>query len=475
MSLNTQNQHHDFNGWLDSNKVQNQVDDVMRGADDGELYLQHIQSEIFQYSDQKLKSAVIEAKTGFGLRTVCGELVGFSHSNELTDKALLDAVDAVALAKQGSAGTWDVSPARTNQILYAEQNPFRNLEVQSKIQTLQAVDKYARGKDPRVSQVEVSILGTHSTIEIIRPGGERFSDLRPLVQLRVKVIMSQNGRLESGVSASGGRYPLEKALEEPNWRELADEAIRMASVNLTSVPAPAGKLTVVLDAGWPGVMVHEAVGHGLEGDAVHKGQSVYAGQVGEQVAAKGVTIVDNGAIVDRRGSLNIDDEGTPTQENVLIEDGILKGYMHDRLSARLMGVAPTGNGRRETYAHTIMPRMTNTYMTNGSHEREEILASVEDGIFAVNLGGGQVNPTSGDFVFECTEAYRVRNGKVEEPVKGATIIGNGPEAMRNVTMVGKDSALDTGSGTCGKSGQSVPVGVGQPMVCMESITVGGTA
>lgn len=463
-----------FNGWLESQKIQSQLDDTLRGADDGELYLQAWQSEFFQFSDGQLKKAKIESKQGFGLRVVCGDLVGFSHSNDLDESAFGRARDAVKLAKSGGAGSWDVSPDKTNSAYYTDENPYDSISVQEKIALLQTIDSYARGHDPRVKQVKVELTGKQSVVRILRPGAERFDDARPLVQLRVTVMMEQNGRMGPGMSAAGGRYEMKRLTSEKGWKGQVKEAARMAAVNLISKPAPAGKKTVVLESGWPGVMVHEAVGHGLEGDAVYKGQSIYSGQVGQRVAAKGVTIVDNGTISERRGSLAIDDEGTPTRENVLIEDGVLKGFMHDRLSARQMKTAPTGNGRRENYANYIMPRMTNTYMTSGTYEDGEILASVDDGIYVVNLGGGQVNATSGDFVFECTEAYRLRKGKIEEPIKGATLIGNGPEAMKNVMMVGKDSKLDSGMGVCGKNGQTVPVGVGQPMVSLADMTIGGT-
>ena len=463
-----------FNGWLESQKIRNQLDNTLHGADDGELYLQAWQTEFFQFSDGQLKVAKIESKQGFGLRVVCGDLVGFSHSNDLEEHAFGRAIDAVKLAKTGSSGSWDVSPEKTNSAFYKNENPYNSISVQEKIALLETIDSYARSHDPRVKQVTIELSGRHSVVKILRPGGERFDDARPLVQLRVTVMMEQNERMGSGMSAAGGRYDMQRLTDEESWKSHVNEAARMAAVNLISKPAPSGKKTVVLEAGWPGVMVHEAVGHGLEGDAAYKKQSIYSGQVGQRVAAKGVTIVDNGTIQDKRGSLTIDDEGTPTRENVLIEDGILKGFMHDRLSARQMKVEPTGNGRRENYAHYVMPRMTNTYMTSGAYEDGEILASVDDGIYVVNLGGGQVNATSGDFVFECTEAYRLRNGKVEEPIKGATLIGNGPEAMKNVMMVGKKSKLDSGVGVCGKNGQSVPVGVGQPMVSMVDMTIGGT-
>lgn len=463
-----------FNGWLESRKIENRVDDALRGMDDGELYMQSTQSESLSFSDGRLRGSSFSMSEGFGLRAVCGERVCFAHSDEFSEDAIDRAASTVKIARNGGEGKWDVSPEREAQLIYTDENPIGAVSVDDKIRLLQSVDAFARGKDARVKQVSVSMQNAWSTFEVLRPGGERFSDTRPIVSFTVNVIMSENGRMESGTWAGGGRFGFERYLDEAVWQDFVIRALRHAEVNLQSKPAPAGKMTVVLGAGWPGVMLHEAVGHGLEGDAVVKGQSCYAGRMGEQVAATGVTIVDKGNIKDRRGSLTIDDEGTPTKENVLIENGILVGLMHDRLSARKMGVKPTGNGRRQSYAHEILPRMTNTFMLSGGHDPDEIIASVDDGIYAVSFGGGQVNTTSGDFVFACTEAYRVRKGRVEEPIKGATLIGNGPEAMRNVTMVGNNLELDNGIGKCGKAGQDIPVGVGQPTIRMEDITVGGT-
>jgi len=337
------------------------------------------------------------------------------------------------------------------------------------------MNAYARAKDPRVRQVSCSLSGEWQTVEIVRPGGEIYRDIRPLVRIGVSVVAEQNGRQESGSFGGGGRSGYDTYLDPIYWQNAIDEALRQALVNLESIPAPAGETTVVLGPGWPGILLHEAVGHGLEGDFNRKKTSAFAGLLGERVASPGVTVVDDGTIGGRRGSLSIDDEGTPTSRTVLIEDGILKGYMQDRQNARLMGVAPTGNGRRESFAHSIMPRMTNTYMLAGDKAPEEILASVKKGIYAVNFGGGQVDITSGKFVFSCTEAYLVENGKVGAPIKGATLIGNGPEAMTRVSMIGNDMKLDSGIGTCGKNGQSVPVGVGQPTLRMDGLTVGGTA
>ena len=460
--------------WLRSREVQTRLDDVLLGCDDGEIYVQHSDFEMLNFSDSKLLGSQFSSLKGFGLRTVCGDLVGLAHSNELTAAALARAIDAVQVTKRGSAGSWDVSPDRNHTSMYAGINPFDFISIDDKVETLQAIDACARGSDPRVQQVSISLSSGFSCIDILRTGGEAYQDRRPQVHLRVGVIMNNGQRVEAGSCGLGGRFGLDRLLSETSWRQQLDEAIRMATVNLDSQPAPSGRMSVVLGAGLPGVMVHEAVGHGLEGDAIHNSASVYAGKVGEQVAAPGITIVDNGAIDERRGSLTIDDEGTPTKENVLIEDGRLCGYMHDRLSARQMGVAPTGNGRRESYSLPTMPRMTNTYMKSGNYDPDEIISSVDDGIYATSFGGGQVDITSGDFVFECTEAYRIRNGKIEEPLRGATLIGNGPEAMKRVAMVGNNSELDAGIGNCAKAGQTIAVGVGQPTLRMDGITVGGT-
>ncbi len=463
-----------FEGWSEREEISRKVDTVLNGADDGELYMQKSQSEAMSFVDGRLNTSSFNTDQGFGLRTVCGEQVGYGHSNEFSESALDRAADAASVAKKGVSGTWDVSPARSNKQLYTQDNPIDLVPFETKAKLLEQVNAYARAKDPRVVQVQTGINASWSDIEILRAGGERFHDIRPMVQFRVQVVMAENERHESGMSGSGGRFSYDRYLDEEIWQAEVEEAIRMASVNLTSKPAPAGVLDVVLGSGWPGVMLHEAVGHGLEGDAIRKGMSAFCGKMGEQVAAKGVTIVDQGDMDDLRGSLSIDDEGTPSERTVLIEDGILTGLMQDRQNARLMGKKPTGNGRRQSYAHLPMPRMTNTYMENGTSEPAEILKSVEDGIYAVNFGGGQVDITSGNFVFSCTEAYRVRNGEQQEAIKGATLIGNGPEAMRRVSMIGNDSALDAGIAVCGKSGQSVPVCVGQPTLRMDQITVGGT-
>lgn len=412
---------------------------------------------------------------GFGLRSVCDDLVAFAHANSFDDEALGRAVDAVRLAQKGKSGNWDVSPLRTNNRFYGDENPVDSVSFQAKLELLRNIDAYARNKDPRVVQVSASVSGSRSDVNILRPGDEVLADARSNVSLGINVLASMNGRTEGGSKGIGGRYRLENIMAESVWKPMVDAAIRQADINLHAVDAPAGTFTIVLGPGWPGMMLHEAVGHGLEADAIRKDSSAYAGKLGTQVAAKGVTIVDNGTIVDKRGSLNFDDEGTPTEETVLIDDGKLVGFMQDRLNARLMGQKPTGNGRRQSYSSAPMPRMTNTYMRNGRSDPNEILTSVDDGIYAVDFAGGQVDTTSGNFVFSCREAYRIRNGVVEEPLKGATLIGNGPEAMRNISMVGNDLALDEGIAVCGKEGQDVLVGVGQPTLRLDGITVGGTS
>jgi TldD protein len=460
---------------LDRANVQSLVDESLRDSDDGELFLEYRQSESFVFDDGRLKAATFDTTQGFGLRAVAGEATGYAHASELSEAAIRRAGQTVRAVTQGYSGVVAPSPARTNVKLYSDIDPLHSAGFETKIKLLEEMNAYARAKDPRVRQVSCSLSGEWQTVEIVRPGGEIYRDIRPLVRIGVSVVAEQNGRQESGSYGGGGRSGYDTYLDPVYWQNAIDEALRQALVNLESIPAPAGETTVVLGAGWPGILLHEAVGHGLEGDFNRKKTSAFAGLLGERVASPGVTVVDDGTIGGRRGSLSIDDEGTPTSRTVLIEDGILKGYMQDRQNARLMGVAPTGNGRRESFAHSIMPRMTNTYMLGGDKEPGEILASVNKGIYAVNFGGGQVDITSGKFVFSCTEAYLIENGKVGAPIKGATLIGNGPEAMTRVTMIGNDMKLDTGVGTCGKNGQSVPVGVGQPTLRMDGLTVGGTA
>lgn len=459
---------------MERDRVQRTVDSALVGADDGELFLEYRQSESLVFDDGQLKSANFDTAQGFGLRSVSGETAGLAHASEMSEDAIKRAGETVKAVHAGHGGTIAEPPRGTNAKLYEDDNPLSAMAFKDKVDLLAEIDAYVRDKDPRVKQVSASLLGNWQAVEIIRPGGHVASDVRPLVRINVSVVAGEGDRMESGSNGAGGRALYDQWVTPDNWKHIADEALRQALVNLDSVPAPAGEMTVILGPGWPGVLLHEAVGHGLEGDFNRKKTSAFAGLMGERVAAKGVTIVDDGTIEGRRGSLTIDDEGTPTSRTVLIEDGILKGYMQDRMNARLMGMAATGNGRRQGYAHKPIPRMTNTYMLAGDKDPQEILASVKNGLYAVNFGGGQVDITSGKFVFSCTEAYMVENGKVGAPVKGATLIGNGPQSMQKVTMIGNDLELDTGIGTCGKDGQGVPVGIGQPTLCMEGMTVGGT-
>jgi len=459
---------------LDRDAVRRELARGLAGADDGELFLEYGQTEALMFDNGRLKQATYDTSQGFGLRAVKDDAVGYAHSSDVSVPALIRAADAVSAVRGGYSGSLAAAPSHTNVKLYGDDNPLDAPGFESKVKLLAEIDAYVRGKDPRVRQVTVSLGATWQVVEILRPDGESYRDIRPLVRVNVSVVAGQGDRQESGSKGYGGREGYARFIETKAWREAADGAIREAMVNLESVPAPAGEMDVVLGAGWPGVMLHEAVGHGLEGDFNRKGTSAYSGRIGEQVASKLCTIVDDGTLVARRGSLNVDDEGTPTQCTTLIENGILRGYLQDKLNARLMGVSATGNGRRESFAHLTMPRMTNTYMLPGQHAPEEILASVDNGIYCRNFGGGQVDITSGKFVFSASEAYLIEKGKVTRPIKGATLIGNGPEAMNRISMVGNDLKLDDGVGTCGKEGQDVPVGVGQPTLRIDGLTVGGT-
>jgi len=459
---------------LDRSRVDAELARGLGGADDGELFLEYRQSEVLLFDNGRLKQATYDTSQGFGLRAVKDEAVGYAHASDISHAALARAADAVQAVKGAYSGRYAEPPARSNVRLYGDDNPLAAPDFATKVKLLAEIDAYARAKDPRVRQVSASLAGTWQVVEIIRPDGETYRDVRPLVRVHVSVVAGDGTRQESGSHGYGGREGLQRFVETANWRGAVDEAVRQALINLTAVPAPAGEMDVVLGPGWPGVMLHEAVGHGLEGDFNRKKTSAFAGLMGQQVAAKGVTVVDDGTMAARRGSLSIDDEGTPTNRTVLIEDGILVGYIQDRQNARLMSMRPTGNGRRESYAHVPMPRMTNTYMLAGGREPAEILASVKNGVYAVNFGGGQVDITSGKYVFQCTEAYKIEDGKVTAPIKGAMLIGNGPTDLHRISMVGNDLALDTGIGTCGKNGQGVPVGVGQPTLRMDRITVGGT-
>lgn len=459
---------------MDRSRVQQTLDQALKGSDDGELYLEYSQSESFSFDDNRLKSASVDTSQGFGLRAVAGEATGYAHASEISEDAIARAAATVRAVSRGYSGVAAAAPARSNVKLYADIDPLQTAGFEKKVKLLEDMNAYARAKDNRVRQVSASLSAEWQRIEIMRAGGEHYSDVRPLVRLNVTVVVEDKGRQEAGTFGGGGRSGYESYLDPDYWHRAVDEALRQAVVNLASVPAPAGEMTVVLGPGWPGILLHEAIGHGLEGDFNRKKTSAFAGLLGQRVAAPGVTVVDDGTIEGRRGSLSIDDEGTPTHRTVLIEDGILKGYMQDRQNARLMGVAPTGNGRRQSYASPVMPRMTNTYMLGGDKEPGEILSSVKNGIYATNFGGGQVDITSGKFVFSCTEAYLIENGKVGPAIKGATLIGSGPESLTRVTMIGNDMKLDTGVGTCGKNGQSVPVGVGQPTIRLDGLTVGGT-
>lgn len=460
---------------LDRGRLDSIINEALDGADDGELFLEYCQSEGLSFDDGRLKSASFDTTQGFGLRSVAGEAAGYAHASELSEEAIKRAAQTVRAVHAGRGGSMALAPSGTNQTLYSDINPLGEAPFETKVALLSEIDAYARGLDPRVRQVTASISGEWQAVQIMRAGGERSADIRPLVRLNVSVVAGEGDRMESGGFGGGGRIPYDKLLDPIYWRAAADEALRQALVNLGSVPAPAGEMPVVLGPGWPGILLHEAIGHGLEGDFNRKKTSAFSGLMGERVASPGVTVVDDGTLADRRGSLTIDDEGTPSQCTTLIEDGILTGYMQDRQNARLMGMRPTGNGRRQSYAHIPMPRMTNTCMLAGDKDPAEILASVKNGLYAVNFGGGQVDITSGKFVFSCTEAYLIENGKIGPAVKGATLIGNGPDVLTKVSMVGNDMKLDDGVGTCGKEGQGVPVGVGQPSLLIDQLTVGGTA
>ncbi len=446
---------------------------ALAGAEDGELYLERKRSEAIVLDDGRIKTASYDASEGFGLRAVKGEVAGYAHSTEISEKALKRAAETARLAVGDGGGTLAPPPKGTNARLYSDADPMADASFAAKIDVLKDLDAYARAMDPRVVQVSATISAGLQEVEILRPEGLRLSDIRPMARLNVAVIVEENGRREQGGTGGGGRYGLARLLEPTHWKPLLHEALRIALVNLGAQPAPAGMMDVVLGPGWPGILLHEAIGHGLEGDFNRKQTSAFAGLMGQMIAAPGVTVLDDGTLPDRRGSISIDDEGTPSARNVLIEDGRLVGYMQDRQNARLMGVAPTGNGRRESFAHIPMPRMTNTYMLSGKDDPEGIVASLQDGIWAVGFGGGQVDITNGKFVFSCTEAYRVRKGKIGEAVKGATLIGDGATALKGIRAIGNDMALDPGIGNCGKAGQWVPVGVGQPTLLIGGLTVGG--
>ncbi|WP_433988766.1 Metalloprotease TldD (plasmid) [Pseudoseohaeicola sp. NH-UV-7] len=463
-----------FETALDRDEALGILRDATQGADDGELFLERRRSEVLSFDDGRIRAASYDASEGFGLRAVCGEVSGYAHSTEISAAALRRAAQTARLAVGDGGAVLDTGPAHTNRKLYTDADPIAGAAFPVKIETLRDIDAFARDLDKRVVQVSATLAASLQEVEILRPDGLIVRDVRPMSRVNVSVIVEENGRRESGGAGGGGRVSLDGVMDPADWQANTREALRIALVNLEAVPAPAGIMDVVLGNGWPGILLHEAVGHGLEGDFNRKGSSAFAGLMGQQVAARGVTVLDDGTIPDRRGSITVDDEGTPSAKNVLIEDGILVGFMQDRQNARLMGVTPTGNGRRESYAHTPMPRMTNTYMLGGDADPADIVADLKDGIYAVGFGGGQVDITNGKFVFSCTEAYRVQNGKIGAPVKGATLIGDGATALKRIRALGNDMALDPGMGNCGKAGQWVPVGVGQPTMMIGGLTVGGS-
>ena len=446
-------------------------------VDDADLYFQYTRAEGWSLEEGIVKTGSFSIDQGVGVRAVSGEKTAFAYSDDISMASLLDAAHTVrAIGGQSQSKQVKVPGTKIAKSLslYPDLDPIATLDSTAKVNLLEKVEKLARAKDPRVKQVMAGLAAEHDVVLIARVDGTLAADVRPLVRLSVTVIAESKNRREVGSAGGGGRFGL-AYFDDALIQQYVDEAVKAALLNLESRPAPAGEMVVVLGSGWPGVLLHEAVGHGLEGDFNRKGSSAFSGMIGQRVAAKGVTVLDDGTIPDRRGSLNVDDEGCPTQRNVLIEDGILKGYIQDSMNARLMKVKPTGNGRRESYAHIPMPRMTNTYMLGGDKDPQEIVASIKKGLYATNFGGGQVDITSGKFVFSASEAYWVENGKIQYPVKGATIVGSGPECLKHVSMIGNDMRLDSGVGTCGKEGQSVPVGVGQPTLRIDGLTVGGTA
>ncbi|OSP56521.1 metalloprotease TldD [Pseudoruegeria sp. SK021] len=464
-----------FHDQLDEAAALGRLREATAGADDGELFLERRRSEVLAFDDGNLKTASFDASEGFGLRAVRGEASGYAHATEISESALRRAVGTVRLAVGDGGGTMAPGPRQTNRRLYGDDDPMQEHAFAVKVDILREIDAFARDLDSRVVQVSASLAASLQEICILRPDGSLAEDIRPMTRLNVSVIIEENGRRESGSAGRGGRSPLSGLIDPANWQASVREAIRIARVNLNAVPAPAGLMDVVLGPGWPGILLHEAVGHGLEGDFNRKKSSAFSGLMGQRVASRGVTVLDDGTIPDRRGSITVDDEGTPSSKTVLIEDGVLVGYMQDRQNARLMGGESTGNGRRESYAHRPMPRMTNTYMLGGDADPSEIVGDLKDGIWAVGFGGGQVDITNGKFVFSCTEAYHVKDGKVGAAVKGATLIGDGPTAMQTIRAIGNDMTLDPGIGNCGKAGQWVPVGVGQPTLMIGGLTVGGSA
>ena len=459
---------------LSRSEAENIISDTLQKCDDGELYLENSKSESILLDDNKIKNSSYNSDLGFGFRAISDEVVAYSHSNEISKNSLKQSSENLKSTLKSVKGTYNHEIPKSNKKYYENINPIEQKSLNEKIKILNEVNNYLRSKNDNIKQVTANFLGEQKSVEIIRSGGETLTDVRPLIRFNVSVMLEKNGRKETGVYGIGGRQSYDSYLRKDNWKNVCDEALRIASVNLESKPAPAGEMQVVLGPGWPAILIHEAIGHGLEGDFNRKKTSAFHNLVGQKVASKGVTIIDDGTLENKRGSLTIDDEGTPTEKTVLIENGILKNFMQDRMNARLMNTRSTGNGRRESYKHIVMPRMRNTIMLDGSYSQEEMIKSVKKGIFAVSFGGGQVDITSGKFVFNCTEAYEIINGKVGSPIKGATLIGDGPSALKEVSMVGNDMMLDPGIGTCGKAGQGVPVGVGQPSLLINKMTVGGT-
>jgi len=462
------------NSDLDSKKAESIVSNTLNNCDDGELYLENSKSETILLDDNKIKNSSYSSDLGYGFRAITGEVVAYSHSNDISKDSLEKSSQNLKDTLKSKKGFYNHEIPKSNNKYYEDLDPIESKSQDSKIKILNEVNNYIRSKGDLVSQVSASFLGEHKEIEIIRSNSEILRDTRPLVRFNVSVVLERNGKKETGVYGVGGRQSYDEYLNNENWKNVCDEAYRIAQVNLNSKPAPAGEMKVVLGPGWPAILIHEAIGHGLEGDFNRKKTSAFHSLMGERVASDGVTIVDDGTINLRRGSLTIDDEGTPTEKTVLIENGILKNFMQDRLNARLMNTKSTGSGRRESYKHVVLPRMRNTMMLGGKYSQEEMIKSVDRGIFAVSFGGGQVDITSGKFVFNCTEAYEIVNGKIGSPIKGATLIGDGPSILKEVSMVGNDMKLDPGIGTCGKAGQGVPVGVAQPSILINKMTVGGT-
>ena len=467
---------------IEKDQVSSMVQEALNGSDDGELFFETTPSESFLFDDGRLKNASFDINSGFGSRLVSGDITGYANSTILNKKSIKSSLEAIQTARSGKeilVSETDHSKIKNNKKfeknLYSKENPLNSISFDEKIELVKNIDAFLRSYDNRVQQVSVSLAGNFQSIVIFGKEGEIYTDERPLVRLNISVIVNNGKRQESGSYGTGGRWDYTRLNSKDFYQHAAKKALKQALTNLDSIDTPAGEMTVVLASGWPGVLLHEAVGHGLEGDFNRKGTSAFSNMLGQKVADEQVTVVDNGAIPDRRGSLNIDDEGTITQETVLIENGILKGYLQDNMNARLMNDRPTGNGRRENFMYQPMPRMTNTYMTDGQYDPDEIIKSVKKGLYMVNFGGGQVDITSGKFVFSCTEGYQIENGKICSPIKGATLIGDGPKALNKIKMVGNDSSLDDGIGTCGKAGQSVPVGVGQPTLRIDEITVGGTS